>query len=182
MSEEEVIQAKKRGPFVDYSYQFNLVREKVEQKIFAMMCEISKRLHEENSKTGILVVLGAFNASPDYQVPGMRLLGSNSIEKYINVMFPQFEETVLKIFESGNDGAIIVDQSGQLLGTGVYLTVDDPSVDIPEGAGTRHISAASFSTRDDVVATLTLSEETLAVRLWKNGAFVEQFYPSEVEE
>ena len=51
--------------------------------------------------------------------------------------------------------------------------------DIPDGSGTRHISAASFSTKEDVRAVFTLSEETSIVRVWKNGVFVEQFSPNE---
>ena len=74
-----------------------------------------------------------------------------------------------------------MNHNGQILGTGIYLTVDDPSLDIPDGTGTRHISAASFSVRDDVIATFTLSEETLAVRMWKDGAFTEQYRPNEDE-
>ena len=38
---------------------------------------------------------------------------------------------------------------------------------------------ASFSKRKDVIAVFTLSEETLIVRKWKNGVFVDQFFPHE---
>jgi DNA integrity scanning protein DisA with diadenylate cyclase activity len=169
------------GPFVDFSYQFNLSREKVEKKIFSMLCEISKRHLMEKKSVGILVVVGDFGTSNNHQVDGMRSFGGKQIEKYMNVLFQQFEDDILKMFESGNDGAIVINQSGQVLGKGICLRVDNLSLDIPEGTGTRHISAASFSTREDVLATITLSEETLAVRLWKNGSFVEQFAPVEGE-
>ena len=56
---------------------------------------------------------------------------------------------------------------------------DNPSLDIPDGSGTRHISAASFSTNDKIRSVFTLSEETSIVRIWKNGVFVEQFSPNE---
>lgn len=169
-----------KAPFVDFSYQFNIAREKVEKKIFTYLCEITKKLHKENRRVGILIVLGRFeSANDDCLVTGMRQLGINHIQKYINVAFGQFESEVLKIFEDGEDGAIIIDQNGQILGNKIYLTVDNPSVEIPDGAGTRHISAASFSTRNDIIATYTLSEETLAVRMWKDGSFVEQFDPKE---
>jgi hypothetical protein len=42
--------------------------------------------------------------------------------------------------------------------------------------------AASFSTRNDVLATFTLSEETLVVRTWKDGKYTEQFNPGQKEE
>ena len=171
----------KREPCVDYSYQFNMARERSEKKIYSLMCSISDTLFKEKKRIGVLVVLGAFDRYQDHIVPGMRQLGKNHIQKYLNVAFGQFEQEVDKIFESGDDGAIIVNHNGQILGTGIYLTVDDPSLDIPDGTGTRHISAASFSVRDDVIATFTLSEETLAVRMWKDGAFTEQYRPNEDE-
>lgn len=168
-------------PSVDFSYQFNLSRERVEKKIFSYLCDISKKLHKGDKKVGALIVLGRFSGQEDHIITGMRQLGSSKIEKYLNVAFGHFEADVLKIFESGDDGAIIIGENGQILGTGIYLTVHNPLLDIPDGAGTRHISGASFSTRNDIMATFTLSEETLAVRMWKNGVFVEQFHPDEPE-
>ena len=164
-------------PSVDFSYQFNIGREKVEKKIFQYLCEISQELHEGERSIGVLIVLGCFDSEPS--VFGMRQLGTKKIDKYINVAFGQFEVDIIKLFNSGDDGAIIINQNGQVLGTEIYLMVDNPSLDIPEGAGTRHISAASFSTREDVLSTFTLSEETLAVRMWKEGQFVEQYKPDE---
>ena len=37
----------------------------------------------------------------------------------------------------------------------------------------------SFSTRDDVIAVFTLSEETSIVRTWKDGEFVDQYNPED---
>jgi DNA integrity scanning protein DisA with diadenylate cyclase activity len=165
------------SPSIDFSYQLNIGREKVEKKIFAYLCDISLRLYKSGKKTGTLIVLGCFDSEAN--VFGLRQLGNKKVEKYINVAFGQFETEIVKLFESGDDGAIIVNQNGQILGTETYLMVDNPSLDIPEGAGTRHISAASFSTREDVLSTFTLSEETLAVRMWKDGHFVEQYRPDE---
>ncbi len=175
MPEEEL--ALPGGPNVDFSYQFNLIRERVEKRIFSLLCEISRNLHKEKKSIGVLVVLGCF----DNRADGMRFFGKHKFEKYINVVFPNYEADVLKTFESGEDGAIIINQGGELLGTGVYLVVENPNLEIPEGTGTRHISAASFSQRADVLATFTLSEETRSVRLWKNGALNEHFNPEEDE-
>lgn len=183
MSETIIVteeKTKSYSPSVDFSYQFNIGREKVEKKIFSYLCDISKKLYITGKKTGVLIVLGSFDS--DTHVIGMRQLGNKKLEKYMNVAFGQFEAEVVKLFESGDDGAIVIYQSGQILGTEIYLMVDNPSLDIPEGAGTRHISAASFSTRDDVLSTFTLSEETLTVRMWKDGQFVEQYRPDEEQE
>lgn len=177
MNEEQAVVAK-TSPKVDFSYQFNVIREKVEKKIFSLMCDISKKLLKEKKSIGILVVLGTFGVTTE----GMRLFGKQSIEKYINVIYPSSEADISKLFESGDDGAIIINRGGEVLGSGIYLMVDDPTLDIPEGTGTRHISAASFSQREDVLASFTLSEETLSVRLWKNGSLNEHFNPEELED
>jgi DNA integrity scanning protein DisA with diadenylate cyclase activity len=108
----------------------------------------------------------------------MRSLTKEKIDLYLNINFSQFKDEVMKILESGNDGAILINQDGQILAERVYLTVNDPGVEIPEGTGTRHISACSFSTRNDVLATFTLSEETLTVRIWKDGVYTEQYNPN----
>jgi DNA integrity scanning protein DisA with diadenylate cyclase activity len=178
----EVQVTTRKEPHADYSYQFNMAREKTEKKVYTILCSLSDELHKTKSKIGALIVLGTFDRYPDYSVPGMRQIGNNDIQKYLNVAFGQFESEIKKIFESGDDGAVVINHNGQVLGTGIYLTVDNPILEIPDGAGTRHISAASFSTREDVIATFTLSEENLTVRMWKDGAFTEQHRPGEVTE
>ena len=162
---------------VDFSYQLTNLRERVEKRIFNCICEISRELFAENKYCGSLIVLGIFKS----HVPGMRQLGGTKLEKYINVMGAN-EDEFINMIKSGDDGSIVISDSGQVLGTGIYLMVDNPTVDVPEGAGTRHISAASFSTRDEVIAAFTLSEETRVVRRWKDGAVVEQFDPSDKEK
>lgn len=176
IAEEKIPSA---GPYADFSYQINLGREKVEKKIFSYLCDISKRLYLQKKSVGALVVLGCFDKED--MIPGMRQLGNTKIEKYINVAFGQFESDVLKLFETGDDGAIIINQNGQILGTGIYLTVDNPSLVIPEGCGCRHIAGSSCSTRSDVLAVFTLSEETSIVRMWKEGHFTEQYNPADDE-
>lgn len=164
---------------VDFSFQVNLARERTEKRIFKLLCQISDKLFKESKGVGALVVLGKFDSS---SVPGMRQIGMNPIQKYLNISFGQFEEEIEKILESNDDGAVIINQNGQILGTGLYLTVENPNLEIPEGTGTRHISAASFSTREDVISTFVLSEETLSVRAFKNGSLIEQHQPGQDQE
>ena len=171
-----------KGPQIDFAFQLNLARDKSEKKIFSYLCEISQKFHKAGKRIGVLVVLGIFGSATTPIVDGMRKLNTDKLDSYINVNYPQFKDDLVEIFESGEDGAIIINQDGQLLAEKVYLTVDDPSVEIPKGAGTRHISAASFSARKDVLAAFTLSEETFFVRVWKNGEYTEQFHPDKKDE
>lgn len=171
-----------KSPQIDFTFQLNMARDKSEKKIFSYLCDISQRFHKSKKRIGVLVVLGIFGSADTPVVDGMRKLSAEKLDSYVNVNFPQFKEELIKVFESGQDGAIIINQDGQLLAEKVYLTVDNATVDIPDGTGTRHISAASFSTRKDVLAAFTLSEETYLVRTWKNGEYLEQFNPDKKEE
>jgi DNA integrity scanning protein DisA with diadenylate cyclase activity len=165
----------------DFSFQFSAAREhqKVEKKVFNILCEISKEDKKKNTKLGILVVFGVFDTSKEYVVSGMRQIGINPIQKYIDISSPSFKDDVSGLFRDGSDGAIIINRNGQIIGSKVYLIVDNPSLEVPDGCGTRHISAASFSERDDVIAVFTLSEETSVVRTWKDGSFTDQFDPED---
>lgn len=166
---------------IDFSYQFNAARDyqKVEKKIFTLLCEISKETFKKQKNTGLIIVLGTFDKSDDHIVPGMRQIGINPVQKYLNICEDAFTKDIFSMLREGSDGAIIVNRNGQIIGSKIYLVVDDSSLEVPDGCGTRHISAASFSTRDDILAVFTLSEESFVVRTWKNGTFVEQFDPSD---
>lgn len=174
-------EATRKVSSADFSYQFNAAREyrKVEKKIYSLLCDISKESLQSNKKIGLIIVMGLFDKAESHIVYGMRQIGINPIQKYINIGEEPFAKDVLSLFREGADGAIVVNKDGQIIGSKIYLVVDDSSLDVPDGCGTRHISAASFSTRDDILAVFTLSEENSVVRTWKNGSFVEQFDPSD---
>jgi DNA integrity scanning protein DisA with diadenylate cyclase activity len=167
----------------DFSFQFNIAREyqKVEKKIFGLLCDTSKKFFKKNNKIGVLVVLGIFDMPKDFVISGMRQIGVNPIQKFLSVATTVTADDVRELFENGSDGAIIVNRNGQIIGGKIYLTVDSPSSEVPEGCGTRHISAASFSRREDVISVFTLSEETYVVRAWKDGEYVEQFSPEDLD-
>jgi|TARA_R110001583_G_scaffold16234_12_gene66259 DNA integrity scanning protein DisA with diadenylate cyclase activity len=167
--------------FADFSFQFSAAREfqKVEKKVFSLLCSISDQSFEGNKRHGLLVVIGGFDMSKDYIVYGMRQIGVNPVEKYLNIAISSFSKDIKSLFSKEYDGAIIVNRNGHIIGAKIYLTVDNPSLEVPGGCGTRHITAASFSKRDDVISVLTLSEETNIVRIWKDGSFVEQYSPED---
>ena len=175
------VEVPKKVTSADFSFQFSAAREhqKVEKKIFSILCEISKENRKRDRNLGILVVLGVFDTAKDYVVLGMRQIGINPIQKYIDISSTSSKKDVESHLREEADGAIVVNRNGQIIGSKVYLIVDNPSLEVPEGCGTRHISAASFSVRQDVTAVFTLSEETSVVRTWKDGGFVDQYNPEE---
>ena len=168
-------------PQADFSFQYSLSKEflKIEKKIFDILKSISTKCYTDKKSLGTIIVYGSFDINENHIVKGMRQIGINPIQKFISFAYNNFSEDITNLILDNNDGAIIVDKSGQILGVKVYLTVDNPSLDVPEGCGTRHITAASFSQRKDVFSVTTLSEENLAVRKWKDGSFIDQFFPTE---
>jgi len=182
MSEEVTNnQEQDRLPQVDFSFQFNTAKEheKVEGIIFDLLCDQARLSFSKGKRAGVLVVLGNFDSSKNHTVFGMRQIEKNPIQKYLNLLVRQHCKEIASLMSVNYDGAFVMNRNGQVLGLGIYLTVDQPMLDIPDGSGTRHITAASFSTREDVQAVFTLSEETNIVRIWKGGVFTKQYHPEE---
>ena len=168
-------------PAADFSFQFSAQREylKIEKKIFDTLTEISKKSFFEKKGIGCLIVLGNFYLNDNHVIKGMRQIGVNPVQKFMSFGYSNFDNEVVKLLSQNYDGAFIVNINGQLLGARVYLSVDHPSLEVPEGSGTRHITAASFSKNKDIICVFTLSEESFTVRKWKDGVFTDQFFPDD---
>lgn len=71
------------------------------------------------------------------------------------------------------DGAVVVSVDGIASRQMVRFRMTDISPDLGYASwmGARHMSALDISTRDDVVATLTLSEETGRVTIFEDGSY-----------
>lgn len=71
------------------------------------------------------------------------------------------------------DGALVISVDGVVLPQFVrFLSTDvDQSRDYADWMGSRHMSALDISTRQDVVATLTLSQESGRITVFKNGSY-----------
>ena len=170
--------------FVDFSQQAKYCEEylKIEEKIFQKLISISNSCKKKESKIGVMMVLGHFCNLNDCKVEGIRQMGINFIKKYISFSLESFSDEISELILKNSDGAFVIDKNGQILGTKMYLEVEHPSLDVPEGCGTRHITAASFSTRKEVESIFTLSEETSIVRIWKDGVVVEQYDPNDSKD
>lgn len=173
-------------PCVDFSLQFGLAKnnEKIEKCIFESLQEIAHVVSEgKASKIGALIVIGDFEKFGP-QIKGMVQMKpkQNPVEKLMTLDEEHGASIIREFSGAGFDGAIVVDRTGQVVGAGIYLVIDDPMLDTPEDCGTRHKAAASFSKREDVICVLTLSEETNTVRVWQAGKIKEVFRVSGVED
>jgi len=170
---EEKIEQVGEAPNVDFSLQLSLDKnsEHVESSIFSWLKIIATEVAEEKlDPLGAIIVLGDFEEN-DGIVEGMVQMKpkQNPIESYIIIDGEDSRDHIVEFSVAPFDGAIIVNRTGQIIGAGIYLVVDNPLLDMPDDCGTRHKAAASFSERNDVISVLTLSEETNTVRLWKDG-------------
>jgi len=160
-------------PTVDFSIQFQLAtnNETIERSVVAALRGFARDSESGKiEKTGSIVVIGDF-LKHGPEIGGLIQMKprESPVESVIDVSTKEGTDFLLKYSKQPHDGAIIVDTTGQIIGAGIYLIIDDPTLDVPDDCGTRHKAAASFSNRDDVVSVITLSEETSAVRVWKDG-------------
>jgi len=161
------------APCVDFSMQLSLNKdsEHIESGILGCLVKIATKVEDNtHAPMGALIVLGDFEKFGP-QISGMVQMKpkQNPVESLIMFNPEDFANFVKEFSVPPFDGAMVVNRSGQVLGAGIYLVVDNPLLETPDDCGTRHKAAASFSERNDVISVLTLSEETNIVRLWKNG-------------
>ncbi len=181
---------RKRKPSVDVSVQAALGAEvpperDVTREVFNMLRESADALHARGEKRGALIVIGRFASIGE--IKGARQLplpggAANPFEgQYVSAGDKVFQRMLLQDVALG-DGAVVVDASGQVLGGRLYLLIDHPELAIPEGCATRHLAAASTSLRRDVVAVVTLSEETNVARIFRNGKVASSYNPAAAAE
>lgn len=169
-----------KGLELDLSDQARLaqINKKLERRIFNLLKEVSLEVIKKKKRhKGALIVLGEF-VRCNYKIAGMRQFKSNPLEG--TALFLGDKAAKEKLKELFNeDGAILIDSSGQVLAARVYLQVDHPAVTVDEECSTRHLSAASCSQEPYVIACFTLSEETGKVRHYIGGVQEEVFDPYE---
>jgi len=167
------------APHVDFSMQFNFAKnsEKVEEKIFNILKNIVDQIAQSKLESlGALIVFGDFEThGPVVQGMVQMKPKQNPIESLKMIDTSHGIDCLIEYSQAPYDGAVVVDRTGQIIGAGIYLVVDDPLLDTPEDCGTRHKAAASFSKRNDVISVLTLSEETNVARIWKDGKLMRTY-------
>jgi DNA integrity scanning protein DisA with diadenylate cyclase activity len=176
------------GPEINYDKQVSTAQGAMQAQdlphyLFALASEVAKRWLKESRKIGVLLVIGDFCNGKRCRAAGMRQLGgSNPLNgRFIAADSPEFAELLHHDDVLTGDGAIVINSTGQVLGASAYVVVDYPKAVIPEEGGSRHLAAASASIRPDVMATVTISEETRRVRLFLRGRVAAMFDPEKDE-
>jgi len=159
---------------INYVTQFNLAKsvEKNEKHILDILKIIMERKHKKSVEGGLLIIYGDFEPV----VHGVVQMLSNPFQgQLLYINDENFVENLVEYMENdNNDGAILVNSDGQVLGANVYLIVENPVSKVPEQTGTRHIAASSFSIRKDVYSSYVLSETRNSITMFKGGEIVER--------
>jgi DNA integrity scanning protein DisA with diadenylate cyclase activity len=158
-------------PSVDFNAQSDLSVEKrkIERNIFDILKSIASNVAVDPAKSmGAIVVFGDF-IQPHHKGLIQMKPKQNPITFSVMINTDKGVDTLETFSRHPYDGAVVVNKDGQIVGAGMYLVVEHPTIDVPDGCGTRHKSAASFSLHNDIISVLTLSEETNTVRLWRDG-------------
>lgn len=145
----------------------------VEEFIYKWLLNLADKILKNDIKPfGCLIVLGNYS---DGSGEGMFQLKpkTNPIKSLLMINSKDGAKYIKEFSQAPYDGAIIVNKDGQILSAGMYLNISE-CLDIPDGCGTRHMAAASFSLQKNVTSVLTLSEETNTVRIWKLGKIVKE--------
>jgi len=172
-------------PLIDFSSKFSLVKSQEARRkfIFDILCDIAKETVKVNSKKetqvsrGLLIVYGKFDRNENKVYGMMQLHKSSSDDSVMWIQDKKFKDFLIEKSEH-SDGAIVINHDGLVLGTDIWLFVTDPFFSLEEECATRHLSAMSFSKRDDVIAIYALSEETSKVRMYVDGKRAELYDPS----
>ena len=185
MSEEKETGTTMPGISLDLTPQAKIANTnaKLIKKILSLLKSVANEHASSGEHKGALIVLGEFVRS-NYIIPGMRQIGTNPLMGKAIYINGSSKDTsiVIPLLSENADGAIIIDSTGQIMATQVYLHVEHAEAQVEEECSTRHISAASFSMNPHIIACFTLSEETSKVRYFADGKQVNVYDPHEKKE
>jgi diadenylate cyclase len=86
---------------------------------------------------------------------------------------PDVRETLKELAQL--DGAFVVSDEGVVLSAARYIDAVSNHLDLPLGLGSRHVAAASVSSRTDAVAVAV--SESSTVRMFDDGELVAEIVP-----
>ena len=127
----------------------------------------------EGRKIGTLFVVGDSEAVLEHSRPMILdpLYGHPHESKHIKD--PNLRETLKELAQL--DGAFVVSDEGVVLSGARYIDAASDHLELPLGLGSRHVAAASVSSRTDAVAVAV--SESSTVRMFDDGELVTEIVP-----
>lgn len=146
------------------------ITEVVDEAVFERVLQIAGKLAREGREgrpVGTIFVLGDSDAVSEHTQQMILNPLEGHPRKRRNVMDEGLEETIREL--SALDGAFVVDKEGILLSAGTYLDAPTQGIELRQGLGARHYSAASVTKVTRAVA-IALSESSGGLTVFKGGS------------
>ena len=148
------------------------VNTAVLEQTVALAVEIARE-GREGRKIGTLFVVGDTETVMEKSRPMILdpLLGHSDDAKHIGD--PNVRETLKELAQL--DGAFVVSDDGVVVSAARYIDSVSDNLSLPLGLGSRHMAAASVSSRTGAVA-VAVSESSM-VRVFDNGELISEIIP-----
>jgi len=154
-------------PSVDFANKLKMASR--EKECWEVVKKVAQNAFKAKEKIGLIVVLGYFDRQGGC-VKGMKQVkGTNPVDSLIWITGKAAPDMLTEWARPPHDGAIVVNHTGQIIGANIMLILESFDVESTDEYGMRHIAAASFSKREEVIATFTISEESGKARMFKDG-------------
>jgi len=144
------------------------IRPPVFQRVLTLALELA---HEgrEGKSVGALFVIGDYREVKRYCLEGRINPFRGYTEKERNIMDDSMSESVKEI--SKIDGAFVIKGNGVIVSGGTTLRPALAGETLPQGLGSRHSAAAAITASTKCVS-ISLSESTGTVRVWRRGSMI----------
>ena len=148
------------------------VNNRTLRRVVNLAVEIARE-GREGRKIGTLFVVGDSQAVLKHSRPMILdpLYGHPDESKRIDD--PDVRETLKELAQL--DGAFVVSDDGVVLSAARYIDAVSDHIKLPLGLGSRHVAAASVSSRTDAVAVAV--SESSTVRMFDDGELVAEIVP-----
>ena len=174
LGEESTV--KRTGPLADLLDEVCSERRGVNNRTLRRVVNLAvevAREGREGRKIGTLLVVGDSEAVLKHSRPMILdpLYGHPHESKRIDD--PDVRETLKELAQL--DGAFVVSDEGVVLSAARYIDAVSNHLEVPLGLGSRHVAAASVSSRTDAVAVVV--SESSTVRMFDDGELVAEIVP-----
>ena len=148
------------------------VNNRTLRRVVNLAVEIARE-GREGRKIGTLFVVGDSEAVLEHSRPMILdpLYGHPHESKRIKD--PDLRETIKELAQL--DGAFVVSDEGVVLSGARYIDAASDHLELPLGLGSRHVAAASVSSRTEAVAVAV--SESSTVRMFDDGELVAEIVP-----
>ena len=142
------------------------------RRVVNLAVEIARE-GREGRKIGTLFVVGDSEAVLEHSRPMILdpLYGHPHESK--RMKDPDLRETLKELAQL--DGAFVVSDEGTILSAARYIDATSNHLELPLGLGSRHVAAASVSSRTEAVAVAV--SESSTVRMFDDGELVAEIVP-----